>query len=174
MVPNPQFPRAPSFHGDTPTAPLMATARDDIEIGVVERKEEAANQGHEIQVTGLESYPGNDLGEKIESVIDLHSVVIISKSTCPFCRDGKKFHVDLAFEMARRKRCFHSVFLRFALSIFFHSQGSSHQSHRSHRARHRCQSAPRRWQDFCLLQAEDWPGNRPSCLCARRLHWWMR
>jgi glutaredoxin 3 len=65
----------------------------DLEKGVVVPQEEAilddGNKTRSIVVTDLESYPGSDIAQKLDAAIDQHSIFIVSKSNCPFCRDVK-------------------------------------------------------------------------------------
>jgi glutaredoxin 3 len=76
--------------GSSEGAPLIF---DDIEVGAEEPKE-STPAGGSIVISEIESYPGADLAEKIDSLIDLHAIVVISKSTCPFCRDVKDLLIN--------------------------------------------------------------------------------
>lgn len=73
-------------------SPLVVT--NDIEAASNEPIKETAPTGNSIVVNDFESYPGADLAEKIDSLIDLHAIVVISKSTCPFCRDVKDLLIN--------------------------------------------------------------------------------
>lgn len=72
---------------NTEEAPLVGTP-DDVEM-ILEKEQAAKEKATRIVVTDLESYPGSTTTEKIDSAIDLHAIFIISRSTCPFCRDVK-------------------------------------------------------------------------------------
>ncbi len=47
-----------------------------------------------IAITDIEAYPGADRRAKIDALLDLHSVVVISKSNCVFCRDVKDLLIN--------------------------------------------------------------------------------
>jgi glutaredoxin len=71
--------------------------QEDVEIA--QKKEEATTSSDDspkthvnlIKVTSLDSSDGDTLPEKIDSFIQANSVVMISKSWCPFCTDAKEF-----------------------------------------------------------------------------------
>ena len=51
--------------------------------------EQPISSNNLVVVTDLSAYEGNSLHEKVDSFITKHSVALISKSHCPFCRDLK-------------------------------------------------------------------------------------
>lgn len=98
------------------TAPLSVVESN---IEPVEADESESSES--FHVVDISTYPGNTIEEKVDNFIKSHSVVMISKSLCAFCRDvkdlltnqiGVKLHLievnlhpdgDKVFEYVRKK-----------------------------------------------------------------------
>lgn len=63
----------------------------DVEEALPSLPPEQSPPSNIVEVTELSVYNGESLGDKIDDFLTAHPVAIISKSTCPFCRDIKDF-----------------------------------------------------------------------------------
>lgn len=66
-------------------ASALSNVFDEVDVDLFASTQRAAQKV--IEVADLSSYKGATVGEQVNAFIQEHSVVVIAKSTCPFCRD---------------------------------------------------------------------------------------